>query len=176
MRTFLNKKNNTGTGFTLIEVLVVMVIIAIASGYIAFKVGESYLSNKRSEAFLNEIASLIKIAKDQAIFVTTVIGLRISEKELQFLQLDTDTASKWLPMANIDPFWKKRVIPENLIMKISVDSNNKMLPENKYSPQIIFYSSGEMTPFKISVKRIGSNQTYMIIGTYSGILEFIKTE
>jgi general secretion pathway protein H len=160
---------NRQKGFTLIELLVVILIIGLASSIIVLKTGNFYLSNKRSEVFARELAAMIGLARNQAIFSTNTIGLRIAPSEYRFLYLETlkDT-SEWKPLGG--SFWHPRDIPEDIIVDVKQQNNgnNNLFNQNNSAPQITIMPSGEMNPFTISIHKINSEQTFIINGSYSG--------
>jgi len=172
------KKRNLQYGFTLLEILVVMIIIAIASSIIVLKMGDFYLSNKRIEVFAKELSSLIQLARNQAIFSMNVIGLRITGRDVTFVQLDDTKDMNWKTMDKKDAFWTSRTIPENVVIEVKMEGggNDQSLQKKAFSPQIIIFPSGEMTPFTLSMHRLGSAQTYTIKGSYIGQIELYQTE
>lgn len=165
-------------GFTLVELLVVMVIIAIASSIVVLKVGTYYSSNKRTEIFARELSSMIQLARNQAVFSLNVIGLRISGNKVTFLQLNNTNGLHWIPLDEHDSFWASRTIPEKVIMQLTTpdDSESQSSQKDASSPQIIIFPSGEMTPFTLSMHKLGSSQTYLIKGSYPGTIELSHTE
>jgi general secretion pathway protein H len=156
-------------GFTLIEILVVILIIGLASSIIVLKTGNFYLSNKRSEVFARELTALIGLARSQAIFSSNTIGLRVAASEYLFLVLvDTKQTTQWLPLGAKDFFWRAREIPENMVVGVNVPGEKSLVNANDTAPQILIMPSGEVSPFTISVHKVNSNQTYQITGTYTG--------
>jgi len=166
-------------GFTLIELLVVILIIGLASSIIVLKTGSFYLSNKRSEVFARELTSLIDLARNQAIFSTNTIGLRVGGNEYRFLWLDdSKEGSVWKPLGDKDVFWRSRTFPENMIVDVNVQSTgqNNIFKDNDTAPQIIIMPSGEVTPFTISIHKLGSSQIFTITGKYSGKIALKETD
>jgi general secretion pathway protein H len=161
-------------GFTLIEILVVILIISIATSIIVLNAGNFYLSDKHADVLAREMGALIKLARIQAIYSTTTVGLEISNGAYRFLQLDNiNNTWVWKALGEQDQFWSDRKIPESIIVQVEVaqDANNNLYQQGSSAPQIIFFPSGELTPFKLTLHKQGSSQIYVISGTYAGNIQ-----
>ncbi|GEM_PF-5934273 len=155
-------------GFTLLELLVVIIIISIASTVIILNLGSSFLTTKRSEFFARQMMSLIKLARQQAIFGTEVIRITISNDEYSFFKLDYSLHyPAWQSMDINDPFWRPRSISSNIMVSVHSETN----PKSENAPQIIIQPSGELTPFLINIHGTDSTKTYTIQGTQAGNIE-----
>ena len=164
-------------GFTLIEILVVILIIGIASSIIVISVGNFYLDNKRIDAFAKEMTALISLARNQAIFGFETLGIRFSGNEYTFYRLQETNSLSWQPLNKKDVFWYPRKIPENLIVTVKRDETNQnTLTEGDITPDIMIYPSGELSPFTISIHTLGRAQDYIIKGSYSGKISLSKTD
>lgn len=164
-------------GFTLLEILVVMVIIGIATTVIVFSVGGFYLSNKRADVVTHEMATLIELARNQAIFSLNTLGLEINSNSYSFVQLDDnkDRGLTWQPLSKRDSFWSERTIPSNIIVQVQSKNNfTTLIPTNSVSPQIMIFPNGEITPFTITVHSQGSSELYTIEGNSAGEIKVSK--
>lgn len=161
-------------GFTLIEILVVMVIIAIATSVIVFSTGSFYLSGTHIDNIANEMAALIRLARNQAIFSLSTLGLDVSPDGYQFLQLyDTNNTLTWNPLGQTDQFWSARSIPSSVYVQVktAAGANENVFRQGSYAPQIIFFPSGEITPFTITLSQESSSKSYTITGSPTGIIK-----
>lgn len=160
MRTF--------RGFTLIELLIVMVIISIASTIIVVKTGHYYLMNKSADTVARELIALMQLARQQAIFSSSTLGLSLENNHYQFVKL---TNTGWEALSKTDLFWREQTIPDNVQLTLQVETTNASGYFASGAPvQIIFYSSGEVTPFQLSVQRKDSDVRYRIIGSFAGAI------
>lgn len=166
--------NNVKNGFTLIEILIVMLIIGITSTFVVLKVGTFNLSNKKSAGFAREITGLIELLHQQSIFSMETLGVQISDNEFSFLRLNSSNNTRWEPMAESDPFWASRTIPPDLTISYKLNDTKNMLKAFAFAPQIILQPSGEITPFTISISQRGSHKTYIISSGSSTHVEFTE--
>jgi general secretion pathway protein H len=134
-------------GFTLIEMLVVVVIIGIlASAVVIGFVGADKEQNLRTEA--ERLAVLIEMARSQAIQRNEEWGIAVAQDSYQFMVLD-EPNHRWVEQK--DSTFRKRSI-ENMTLTVQVDAVT--LPGDKSKdgvPNIILFSSGEQTPFDIDI-------------------------
>jgi general secretion pathway protein H len=152
----------TNRGFTLIEILIVIVIIGITVGFALITFGD-FGESRRVLFSAEQLVNTLKLAQQQAVLETSTLGLRIDKNSYQILRFQN--ASHWEPVSNKGIF-KVTYFPQNTV--ISLKTNNKSL---QGSPSIIINSSGDMTPFTLS---FGTNKEMMttLTGTHNGNLIF----
>lgn len=165
-------------GFTLLELLVVVIIIGIASSIILLKSSSFFYSNRRAEFLAKEFATLIDLARKQAVFSMSVLALQINPNDYVFLRLDDSDGLSWKPLGANDPFWATRKIPDNIIINVSSDSalQKAYFSSNNLNPQIIILPSGEITPFKIAIHKLNNATTYVVSASYAGGIKIDVTK
>ena len=72
------------SGFTLIEVLIVIFIISIVSTTALMTIGRN--ENRRLETLAIQITQMLTLAEEEALLQPAVIGLAISDTSFQFLR------------------------------------------------------------------------------------------
>ena len=86
-------------GYTLIEILIVVLIISIVTSVAMLSIGRN--ENKQMESFAQELMQMLSLAEEQAMLQPTVLGLMLSEQSLQFASFkpafDSDKSS-WIPL------------------------------------------------------------------------------
>lgn len=149
-------------GFTLIEILIVIVIISIVSAVAVITIG--YNQYKRVENIANQIASAMTLAEQQAMLEPAVLGFTLFPDSFEFYRFEVAN-NKWYPCT--DNVLGKQSLPHDMQVTIQTveDSDKK--------PQVIFSSSGEITPFTIFIGKVNDSPWYRIIGRANG---FIKVE
>jgi general secretion pathway protein H len=134
-------------GFTLIEMLVVVVIIGIlASTVVLGFVGSDREQNLRTEA--ERLAALIEMARSEAVQRNEEWGVSINATGYQFLVFNPHNHT-WIEQKN-GPFHPRRTAD----MTLSVKVDQLTMPgenANESAPNIIMFSSGEQTPFEIEI-------------------------
>lgn len=137
----LGKMRNNAKGFTLIEIMVVIVIVALIAGTVMLSfppVGDKLLK-EHAERF----SALISLAQDEAILQSTEYALEVTPTGYSFYFNDNN---RWQKID--EPPFAPRTLPSNISSKmyldgISIDLKNRA----KSKPQVVILSSGEMTPF-----------------------------
>lgn len=164
-------------GFTLIEILVVMVLIALLASVVAFTVGQG---NQRRE-LINEakrLHAVLRLAADEAIYQNLEIGVVIDEKGYEFLGYDEDK-EVWVGLPQ--PFLKPRQFPDWIWLELNRDYELRELPVDEESdeqtavPEFVLLSSGESTPFRLRMGVEGDDE-YSVTISSDGINEILYEE
>jgi general secretion pathway protein H len=153
-------------GFTLIEVLVVIVIIAIM---VSFAVISVHVTGKDRE--LDEesqrIEGLYGLLKERAALEGRDFGMRLTPTMYEFLQYDT-RREYWRKLDQETEF-RRRPLPKGALFKLRLESRTVVLDERQKppprrdevaieaAPQIVIAASGEATPFELELDREGSD-------------------
>ena len=159
-------------GFTLLEILVVLVIMAIGTAMAVFSTG--ILDADRDVAReIRRLHALLEMAQEQAVFQGRTIGLEIEDRSYRFFLYDRrpdddgNMISLWVPMDDDDIF-RPRTLPENLAVELFVDDRNLQLPvaddDEVPAPQILLLSSGDISTFEIYLFRETSSSRYRLAG------------
>lgn len=138
---------NSGRGFTLIEVMVVIVIASLMVGLIVF--GFDQTLNRRKGAAAEEIYQWLQAAADTAVFQSTVVGVTQKENQLMLLAFYQDD---WYKLAGQEALalneeisfaWSESLIRNNEFQsKRQFDSDN----EGKLKPYVVIMPSGDVLP------------------------------
>ncbi len=107
---------NSHRGFTLIEIMVVVVIIGVFAGIIAVSINpqspERVLKNESTR-----LKHVIRIALDESQIQATELGLRFDEEGYQFLSLQ---GRRWIPIAD-DKALESHKWPEELFSTLKME-------------------------------------------------------
>jgi general secretion pathway protein H len=154
-------RNNRG--FTLIEIMIVIVIIGITVGFALIAFGD-FGESKRILFSAEQLASNLRLAQQQAILETSTLGLRIDNTSYQILQLQDN--AQWQPISNKGIF-KMTYFPKNTFITLNTDSHPKA-----GTPSIIINASGDLTPFTLSFGSNKENKLAVLVGSRNGNLQF----
>lgn len=152
-------------GFTLIEIMVVMVILGLATSLAVVSFG----SGKQERELQNEVNRLhavLRLAAEEAIFTNEEIGAVIEEDHYEFLVSDENR--NWSSINNNAlrsypiPEWisldfqregkKRELVRRTQVEEFDGESNILDQEEVSKKPNIYLYSSGEVTGFIIGMQ------------------------
>jgi general secretion pathway protein H len=155
---------NRQAGFTLIEILVVLLIISIVSSIVLITISRPSYQNVRT--FQEEFIQTFSLAREESMLLPAVFMLQITDQQWQFFRYTDDN---WIPV-NTRILGKKK-LPDGVRVKVDISKPNQTTEEEEATiPRIIFSSNGDVTAFKMYVGRQGEKPQYVIINDGSGNL------
>ncbi len=169
-------------GFTLIEVLVVVVLIGILASVVALSFTGANLDQElRGEA--ERAALRMELARSNALQRNREWGLLVDEDGYRFLELDPYQAA-WVEQSE-RPLAPVRM-PENIHLKLEtegfelpvVDSADETgdADEEQDEPNLLIFSSGEVTPFELAFEPEWEGQTLRISSDGLSRVRLVKDE
>jgi general secretion pathway protein H len=132
-------RSNKGRGFTLIEILVVLVIMAIMLALVAAKIGPDDKQALREEA--KRIALLMEHTRDEALATGHSMAWSADGPNYRFYQY---AKPDWAPLAN-DDVLRERSFPAYVTLT-DLEINNQ---KAKLDDLVVFTPSGMNLPFRI---------------------------
>ncbi len=153
-------------GFTLLELLVVLLIIGIVVSMATLSVGGNEARALRDEA--QRLTSLLDLAIQDSVLNGREMALELDEDSYQFLAYD---GKDWLPIAGVDEF-RPRELPSGIQLEVEIEGQaaaEDLFGETEAS-QIWIMSSGEVSPFVITLK-LKDGPLYRLNGDMMGGLK-----
>lgn len=149
------------TGYTLIEMLAVIAIIAIVAGGAMLTVSGGASRQLRQEA--ERLDQTLQMAADEAVFQGTEMGAYFTTSGYGFLRYDT-TAQGWRELDG--NAFGAHLLPAELRLALTLGRTPLELPSGATHgaahPAVLFLSSGETTAFSLSLSSRGDNRRIMI--------------
>lgn len=132
-------------GFTLVEVLIVMVLIAVmvATVVVGFT-GADREQNLKVEA--RRLGQFMEYVRQQAVLRNEEWGIYLDNDGYRFVSYDIE-AGEWVPETE-RPLGE--IVLERMRLELFVDDDVATLPgvdENATTPEVVFFSSGESQAF-----------------------------
>lgn len=148
-------------GFTLIEILVVIVIIGITMGFALVAFGD-FGADKRILFSAEQLLNTLKTVQQQAILESSTLGLRIDQKSYQIVKYLDD----WQPVSN-KGIYKVFFFPKDTVISLQTSTKTQ-----SNTPSILINASGDMTPFTLQMGTKTNLAIATITAQYNGSLLF----
>ena len=164
----LNKAPRASAGFTLIEVMVVLLIIGVSIGFISLNVGPR---RQVVEEEAKRLAALLNLAQEEAILTGNEYALELRLSEYRFVRLDGES---WQEFPQ-DEVFRPRTLPAELSLELTIGGEHipsaaLMAEGDEPPPRIYLLSSGEVTPFSIDLVDQTSDEGYTVMLHPSGLV------
>ncbi len=191
-------RNSRNSGFTMVEVLAVVVIIGVVTALGIISIRALGGRDDQGQA-ATRLAGLIQLASENARLENIQYGLVVKPHHYQFVRL---SGNNWAAITN-DPTFKSRKLPDDMELSVSVqnaihvplpgtasgsataaeptsamaaasasggDSSDASDSGNAKAihPQIAILSTGEMTPFTMRLANPQNNKVYVLRGDNNG--------
>ncbi|MDO9371392.1 MAG: type II secretion system minor pseudopilin GspH [Gammaproteobacteria bacterium] len=157
-------------GFTLLEVLVVVLIIGIILSFAVLKVSD----RSRSETAQQEaerLAALLKLSSEEAVLQAREFALQLTAGGYEFLMLDKDA---WKTLQD-DGLLRPRRLPAEVTLSATIEGEATTPQDGRdQQPRIYLLSSGEMTAFTLDLRDAKSH--YRLRGEPNGKLVLSEPE
>ena len=160
-------------GFTLVEILVVMLIIAAVISLAVLSVNSTGRDSQLDEES-RRIEGLVGLLHERALLEGRDFGLRIEPAAYEFVFYDT-RRNRWLMMDQEREF-RHRELPKGITFQLQLDSQTvviKPVDRNLTSgdppgPQVAIAASGEGTPFRLILQRDATQAKAVVDGDALG--------
>jgi general secretion pathway protein H len=148
-------------GYTLLEILVVLVILSVLSGFVMLSLrGHNQTDLLQQDA--RRLATLIRSQCEDALLAGRSNGVHIDDQGFRFERVSEQT---W--QAHNDPLFRPRSWSVPLRVQLDVDGRPA---DGGNKPQILCLLSGELTPFEL-VLTIPGTASEHLRGTADGRVE-----
>ncbi len=146
-------------GFTLVEILVVVVIMAVVISLAVLSIGVTGRDSQLDDE-TRRIEGLIGLLHERAVLEGHDFGMRIEPSAYEFVVYDPNR-DRWLMMDQEHEF-RHRQLPQGVTFELQLDSQTvvlKAIDRNLASdqvpptPQVAIAASGEGTPFRLTLLR-----------------------
>jgi general secretion pathway protein H len=168
------------SGFTLLEVLVVIVIIGIITSMAMVSVNVLGGDNEMDEEARRLMAVLTQ-AREDAMLEGRDVGLRVDARSYDFAHYDA-RMERW-DLAADDPLLRERALPAGLELELWLEDRSVKLTDraeptdrSPLQPQVVVMASGDLIPFEIRLHRAGTAEARALVGTADGKLEILANE
>lgn len=163
------------SGFTLLEVLVVLVIIGIITAMAVVSTGVLGGDHQMDEE-ARRLQAILAQAREESMLDGRDVGVRVDRQGYDFLRYNGRVAA-WEPVVG-DTLLRQRDLPAGLTAGLRLEARDVELKprtapteEEPAQPQILVLASGDVVPFELLIRREGSDEIRRIAGTVDGNFE-----
>lgn len=162
------------SGFTLIEILVVMVILGIVATFAVVSIHSPRALQTAN--FAEQLKMTVELAREDAILQPEVLGLTFSKDRYQFFRYrisfdpDRGIESTWEPITD-DPLLRGGPIPDFLQVELTLD---KTVKEHALTPTVVFSTNGAITPFTVLTSLDDKSPRYQLSAQQNGDIVLTK--
>jgi general secretion pathway protein H len=148
-------------GFTLLEILVVIVIIGVMVSMATLSIGVLGADREVKEE-AERFWAVLRQAREEAELQAIDVAIFVGQTDYEFLRFDT-RRNEWTPIVE-DKLYAQRTLPEGLrfrlwlenreiVLKPGLPDRSKKDESQKWPPQITVLSSGDVVPFEMHIER-----------------------
>lgn len=152
-------------GFTLIEILVVLVIISISFSFAVLAFGD-FGAQHRILLAAEQLASHLKLLQYQAMIEGKSWGIYVNNKGYQTYHFTPQ--QNWQTIAT-NRIFQWQAFPNQLKISLQTAIKNKL-----NEPNIIINASGQLTAFKLHFGTEKQAELTTLIGDQNGQINFLK--
>jgi len=148
---------NSSRGFTLVEILVVIVIIGLMAGMAVLAIGTDPQRKIKQEA--ERARTVLQLAADEALMLGREYGLVIQQSGYQVVQFD-EQKLQW--QETVSPAFDHYTLPDTVEISLQSEGSKVDLKQlnqaddekseensDTLKPALLLLSSGEVTPFTL---------------------------
>ncbi len=165
-------------GFTLLEILVVIVIIGVMVSMVTLSVGLLGVDREADEE-TRRFWAVLRQAREEAELQAIDLAIFVGTSDYEFLRFDT-RRNEWQPVVD-DKLYAQRTLPEGLrfrlwmegreiVLKPGLPDRSKKDENLKWPPQLTVLSSGEVVPFELQLERDSAPALFRITSLADGDL------
>jgi general secretion pathway protein H len=183
------------TGFTLLEILTVLIIVGVIVSVATISVGVLGRDSEMREQ-AERVWAVLKQAKEECELQGFDVGMRVGLQSYDFLRFDS-RGQTWEPIANDDLF-SARQLPDGLRFRLWIEGREVILSERRSAarttdasddagsndagpsgdsqeqeppPHIMVLSSGDVNSFEMQLERDGGNTRWKVFSKPDGSIE-----
>ena len=156
---------NQAPGFTLVEILVVLIIVSVMSGIVVTSLPSSFQNSDFDEESLR-LKTVIELIREESLTRASEYGLKTDKDNYSFFVYN-EMEQNWTQL-NTKPYAEHK-LGYGILLKTTIEDNELILTDEEdeessvpNAPRILLLSSGEMTPFEITIA-LGRDKTRTLV-------------
>ncbi|HEY2677258.1 MAG TPA: type II secretion system minor pseudopilin GspH [Steroidobacteraceae bacterium] len=167
-------------GFTLVEILVVIVIMAVVISLTVLTISSTARDSQLDEES-RRLEGLLGLLHDRALLEGRDFGLRIEPNAYEFVVYDA-RRGRWM-MMDQEREYRHRQLPKGISFQLELDSqvvvikpiDHTLATDDLPGPQVAIAASGEGTPFRLTLLRDATQAKAAVDGDSLGKITLEKS-
>lgn len=162
-------------GFTLIELMVVIIIIGILMSAVVLSIRTDEI-DEHMEIEIRRIQALINLAREEAVMQGQEYALTVKEGSYLFEMFDDGA---WLPITD-DRVFRERAVLQGTELALVVDTLEIPLAtaedsgdDRESPPRIYILSSGEIMPFELILRTQDQTVQFSVKAEEDGVVKLV---
>lgn len=178
------------SGFTLVEILVVIVIVGTVLSITMLSFG--ILGNDRElQTEAKRFVALTEVVQDEAAMQGREFGIELMTAGYRFVEYDA-LAARWDDVPG-DDLLRLRALPEDVEFELFLEDKQILLEDDPaefndpdedrarsasdvYTPHLLVFSSGDATPFELHIWRRFDDLRVVLRGDALGAVEIVNPD
>ena len=157
-----HKAQSSNLGFTLIEILVVIVIIGVLLGVTLLSpITRSPHSVMQAEA--SRLQQRFSQIRDRALMDHQHFGFSVVDDDHYLWWRLSANGHEWVQLE--EPPFKPHRLPESLRLRLETSETLVSIDTNNDGPSVVFYRDYETTPFQLQILPVDRRQSSVILST-----------
>ena len=169
-------------GFSLLELMVVVAIIGLMAGTLVLSTNLGG-SERQLEREVDRVRGLIGLMREEALMQNRDYGIEITATGYRFFVFDYEQLL-WYPPPN-EQLFVGYLLPEPLMFELALEDRDITLDREfdesveddaTPEPQLLILSTGELTPFELSVYRDINGTRLVLDAQLDGTMEVRRND
>lgn len=170
-------------GFTLLELLVVLVIIGVMAGMVGLSMGVLG-GDHQAEEQARRFWAVLQQSREEAELQGMDLAVYIADDAYEYLYFD-DRRREWQVLLG-DDLYRPRELPEGLRFRLRLEAREAVLgplpqrsdaiESQRWPPQIMVLSSGEIMPFELAIERDSQPAVWRVVSLANGDLRMERQD
>ncbi|GEM_PF-475397 len=169
-----NSKNTGSSGFTLVELLVVMLLIGIILSFASLSIHLSSADQPLRD-FAKRLHAVLELAQEEALLNNQVLGVELTTQGYGFYRLEPHQQQQWTRLEETYQSWQD--IPEVIELELEIEGLSAPLKsDSNGKPQIAILPDGAITPFNCTLQQKDTRRYYQLQADLLGHLTLTSLE
>jgi general secretion pathway protein H len=165
-------RGKSARGFTLIEILVVLVIIAVMTGAALYRITVTGV-DRGLDIEGDRLCDVVQAANQQSGLEGRDLGIRFIPDGYEVLAF-SGFSNKWAAVTD-DRTYERHSLPAGVHLAVELEGKAAVLKmpteEEPASPQVIISAAGDASSYRVTFTREGTDHEFVIEGQTDGTLK-----